>query len=167
MPGTGHDRVIMVFSHHTVATMENVLGVGRVDGTTVANLLLQYPNVVGWVNGHTHVNAVMPHARPAGTAVGGGFWEINTASHIDWPQQSRVVELVDNGDRTLSIFGTIVDHAAPATWSANPSTPLELAALARELGINDPQRDPETATKDGKRGTRTDRNVELVVRKPF
>ncbi len=167
VPGTGHDRVILVFSHHTVATMENVLGVGRVDGTTVANLLLQYPNVVGWVNGHTHVNAVLPHARPAGTAVGGGFWEVNTASHIDWPQQSRVLELVDNGDGTLSIFGTIVDHAAPATWSANPSTPLELAALARELGINDPQRDPETATKDGKRGTRADRNVELVVRTPF
>ena len=165
--GTGDDSVILIFSHHTVATMENVLGAGRVTGTTVANLLLRYPNVIGWVNGHTHVNNVLPHARPTGTAFGGGFWEINTAAHVDWPQQSRVVEVVDNGDRTLSIFGTIYDHAAATGWPANPTTPLELAALARELGINDPQRDPETATKDGKRGTLADRNVELVVAKPF
>ena len=167
---SGHgstDKIILIFSHHTVATMENVIGADRVNGTTVENLLLRYPNVVGWINGHTHVNNVLPHARPAGTAVGGGFWEINTASHIDWPQQSRIVEVVDNGDGTLSIFGTIFDHAAATGWPTNPTTPLELAALARELGINDPQRDAETATKDGKRGTLADRNVELVVAKPF
>jgi hypothetical protein len=85
--------------------------------------------------------------------VGGGFWEINTASHVDWPQQSRIVEVVDNGDRTLSIFGTILDHAAPTAWPVNPSAPLELAALSRELAANDPQRDAETAARDGKRGT--------------
>jgi metallophosphoesterase (TIGR03767 family) len=165
--GSGNDHVILIFSHHTVATMENVIGLDRVTGSTVEALLLRYPNVVGWINGHTHVNNVLPHARPTGTAVGGGFWEINTAAHIDWPQQSRVVEVVDNGDGTLSIFGTIYDHAASTGWPKNPTTPLELAALARELGINDPQRDPETATRDGKRGTLADRNVELVVAKPF
>jgi metallophosphoesterase (TIGR03767 family) len=163
----GTDKIIVIFSHHTVATMENTLGTGRVNGTTVASTLLQYPNVVAWVNGHTHVNSVTPHERPAGTAVGGGFWEINTASHVDWPQQSRLIEIVDNGDRTISIFGTIIDHAAPTAWSKNPTTPLELAALSRELAVNDPQRDPETATTDGKRGTVTDRNVELLLRKPF
>jgi metallophosphoesterase (TIGR03767 family) len=165
--GTGTDKIVLIFSHHTIATMENVLGANRVNGTTVRDLLLRYPNVLAWVNGHTHRNDVEPHARPAGYAVGGGFWEVNTASHVDWPQQSRVVELVDNGDGTLSIFGTIVDHAAGTSWPANPSTPLELAALARELAINDPQRDPETAVQDGKRGRAIDRNVELVVARPF
>jgi hypothetical protein len=99
--------------------------------------------------------------------VGGGFWEINTASHVDWPQQARIVEVVSNGDGTLSIFGTIVDHAAPTGWASNPSTPLELAALSRELAVNDPQRNAETATTDGKRGTLADRNVELLMRAPF
>jgi metallophosphoesterase (TIGR03767 family) len=165
--GGGADVPIMIFSHHTIATMENVLGVGRVNGTTVRDLLLRFPNVIAWVNGHTHRNDVQPHARPSGAAAGGGFWEINTASHVDWPQQSRIVELVDNGDGTLSIFGTIIDHAAPTAWPANPTTPLHLAALSRELAVNDPQRDAETATRDGKRGTVTDRNVELLVRKPF
>ncbi|MFL6118152.1 hypothetical protein [Actinophytocola sp.] len=67
---------------------------GRVDGAGVRDLLLRFPNVVLWVNGHTHRNTVIPH-RAAG---GGGFWEVNTAAHIDCPQQSRVLELVDNED---------------------------------------------------------------------
>jgi metallophosphoesterase (TIGR03767 family) len=165
--GTGTDQVIVIFSHHTVATMTNVNGGNRVLGTAVANLLLQFPNVVAWVNGHTHRNTVTPHARAGTAAVGGGFWEINTAAHIDWPQQARVVELVDNGDGTLSIFGTIVDHVAPTSWGTNPTSPLELAALSRELGINDWQRDAETSTEDGKRGAIGDRNVELLVKAPF
>ncbi len=165
--GSGTDRLIVIFSHHTVDTMNNPIGVDRVLGPAVADLLLQFPNVVLWVNGHTHRNTVLPYARAAGAVVGGGFWEVNTASHVDWPEQARVVELVDNGDGTLSIFATIIDHAAPESWPSSPTTPLALAALSRELGINDWQRDAETPAVDGKRGALGDRNVELLVRAPF
>jgi metallophosphoesterase (TIGR03767 family) len=165
--GGGDDRLIMIFSHHTIATMNNLIGLDRVSGTTVRDLLLRFPNVIAWVNGHTHRNQVVPHARTATVATGGGFWEINTAAHVDWPQQSRVVEVVDNGDGTLSVFGTIIDHAAPSAWPTNPSTPLELAALSRELAANDPQRPAATATTDGRRGNALDRNVELLLKKPF
>jgi metallophosphoesterase (TIGR03767 family) len=166
--GTGSDRYIVIFSHHTVGTMTNLLGTNRVDGTTVANLLLRYPNVVAWVNGHTHANQVIPHPRAASAAFAGGFWEINTASHVDWPQQCRIVELIDNGDgASLSIFGTIVDHAARAMPGPTPTTPVHLAAVSRQLGVNDWQRDAETSTTDGKRGTVDDRNVELLLPKPF
>ena len=66
--------------------------------------------VVGWLNGHTHLNQILAHRR-----AGGGFWEITTASCIDFPQQQQVVELVDNRDGTLSIFTTVLDHASPVT----------------------------------------------------
>ena len=166
-PGT--DKLIVIFSHHTIATMENVIGVNRVNGTTVQNLLLQYPNVIAWVNGHTHHNSVTPHARvaPAAATAPGGFWEVNTAAHIDWPSQSRIVEIVDNSNGTLSVFGTIFDHSAPPGWNPTLPNPIQLAALARELAVNDPQRQAETATTDGRRGMVTDRNVELLVPKPF
>jgi metallophosphoesterase (TIGR03767 family) len=165
---SGTDKLIVVFSHHTIATMTNPIGIDRVLGPEVQTLLLQFPNVVLWVNGHTHRNTITAHSRSGTAAVGGGFWEINTASHIDWPQQARVVELVDNGDATLSIFGTIVDHVAPPAWSLlTLGNPVGLASLARELAVNDWQRDAETATEDGKRGAISDRNVELVVRRPF
>ncbi|MDT4915734.1 MAG: hypothetical protein QOH89_434 [Pseudonocardiales bacterium] len=166
----GTDKLIMVFSHHTSTTMSNPLGVGRVMGPAVVALLLQYPNVIAWVNGHTHHNEVAPRPRvgAAATTAPGGFWEINTAAHIDWPCQSRIVEVVDNGNPTLSIFGTIIDDIAGTSWNGlTIQNPVGLAALARELAVNDPQRDAETAVRDGKRGTVTDRNVELLLPKPF
>jgi metallophosphoesterase (TIGR03767 family) len=173
---TGRDRLIVLFSHHTIATMTNPIVSddspgARVLGGQVLDLLLRFPNVILWVNGHTHVNSVVPHMRAAGARATGGFWEVNTASHIDFPQQARIVELADNRDGTLSVFGTIVDSAAPLSWPAKPTSPSELAALSRELAVNDWQERPATkaapGTPDGRRGLVEDRNVELVVPSPF
>ncbi|TDV56318.1 TIGR03767 family metallophosphoesterase [Actinophytocola oryzae] len=159
------NRLFVIFSHHTVGSMDNVVGEpGRVDGAGVRDLLLRFPNVVLWVNGHTHRNTVIPHRA----AAGGGFWEVNTAAHIDWPQQSRVLELVDNADGTLSIFATIVDMDAPANPGRRLDSPTALAALARELAGNDWQsRERPVPGEDGRRGSVSDRNVELLVPTPF
>ena len=157
------DKYVVLFSHHTIGTMTNVpAGSGRIGGAEVRDLLLRYPNVILWVNGHTHRNEVIPHARVAGAAVGGGFWELNTAAHIDWPEQSRIVELVDNRDGTLSVFGTIVDHAGPVSVPRRRLGVLGMASLSRELSANDWQ-----DRTDIRRGTLEDRNVELVVPAPF
>jgi metallophosphoesterase (TIGR03767 family) len=173
--GKGPDRVIVLFSHHTIGTMTNpfVTGVDeqgppRVLGDEVEALLLRYPNVVLWVNGHTHVNKVVAHKRPSGSRFAGGFWELNTASHVDWPEQARLVEIADNRDGTLSVFGTIVDSAAPLLHRHRTDTALHLASLSRELAANDWQeRGGVSADTDGRRGARQDRNVELLVAVPF
>jgi metallophosphoesterase (TIGR03767 family) len=173
-PAGGKDHLIVLFSHHTIATMDNPLTGAkapgrRVLGDEVEQLLLRYPNVVAWINGHTHVNHVIPHRRPAGWSVPGGFWEINTASHIDFPQQARIVELADNHDGTLSIFGTIIDSLAPLR-GRRTGNPAELAGLARELAANDWQErvsGQDAQGHDGRRGAASDRNVELLVHAPF
>jgi len=166
------NRLIVLFSHHTIATMDNPIRADddpreRILGSQVLELLLRYPNVVLWVNGHTHVNSVTPHVREGG----GGFWEVNTASHIDFPQQARIVELADNHDGTISVFGTIVDSAAPLAVPGSLDTPQALAALSRELSVNDWQERvaaPGAAGRpDGRRGKVEDRNVELLLRAPF
>jgi metallophosphoesterase (TIGR03767 family) len=167
VPGGGADRLFVIFSHHTIGTMDNLAGVGRIGGAQVSELLLRFPNVVLWVNGHTHRNTVTAYPRAGGAVVPGGFWEVNTAAHIDWPQQARVVELVDNRDGTLSVFGTLVDHAGPMSPGSSPTGPLALASLSRELGANDWQDVAYTATVDGRRGSLEDRNVELVIPAPF
>ena len=92
-------------------------------------------------DGHTHHDGVISHRRP-GTST--GFWEVNTASHVDWPQQSRLIDVMDNGSGTLSIFGTILDTAAPITppkagTSAAGMTDAQLASVSRVLAANDPQ----------------------------
>jgi metallophosphoesterase (TIGR03767 family) len=156
-------KAVMVFSHHTSESMTNpFVGTGgdphpRVLGDEVTGHLLGQQRVIAWVNGHTHRNSIKAHARADGP---GGFWEINTAAHIDYPQQSRLVEVADNGDHTLSIFTTILDHAGPADHGGDLSSTVSLAGLSRELSVNDPQAALEAT------GTAADRNTELLVSKP-
>ncbi len=157
------DRLVMVFSHHTSDTMSNpLIGTGgdltpRVLGDAVLAELLAHESVIAWVNGHTHKNQVW--ARPR--AGGGGLWEINTASHIDWPSQARIIEVTDNKDGTISLFTTIVDHIGRTSQVAGTANPVQLAALARELSANDWHN-----SGDGYRGTPQARNVELVLPAP-
>ena len=156
-------KLVMVFSHHTSGTMDNTLiatggDIGfRVNGAQVLERLLSHSQVIAWINGHTHRNAVTAHLRPGG----GGLWEINTAAHIDWPQQSRLIELTDNQDGTISIFTTMVDHAGPISYAGDLSTTTGLASLGRELAANDPQN-----RTDSGRGQISDRNLELLIAKP-
>ena len=163
--GPGRDRLVVVFSHHTIETMTNrIVFVDdpqpRVLGPQVRDLLLQFPNVIAWVNGHTHRNRITPYARPDGS---GGFWQVNTAAHIDFPCQSRLLEVVDNRDGTLSIFATLLDAAAPLSYGGRLDSPTALASLARELSANDPQ----DGRSDASRGGLEDRTVELLVKAPF
>lgn len=156
-------KVALLFSHHTSQSLENPITFVddpqlRVLGAQILDALLVAPALVLWVDGHTHRNEVRAHLRPGG----GGFWEISTASHVDWPAQARVLELLDNRDGTLSVFGTIVDAAAPLAYAGRLDSPQALASLARELAANDWQ-----GRGDGRRGAVEDRNVELVVAAPF
>ncbi|MFP5219674.1 MAG: TIGR03767 family metallophosphoesterase [Actinomycetes bacterium] len=168
--GPGRDRLVVVFSHHSIDSMSNSIPVGsddpgewgpRVLGDDVEALLLEFPNVVLWVNGHTHRNQVFARTRPSG----GGFWEVNTAAHIDFPCQARLMEILDNRDGTLSIFSTVVDADVPLLGPArvgDATTVAELGALARELAANDWQ-----GGQESRQGAVEDRNVELLVAAPF
>jgi len=155
------DRPTMVVSHHTSRSMIGNLQTADADaqmlGPELVQLLLRHPHVLLWVNGHTHRNSVTPHAA----ASLGGFWEVTTASHIDWPQQVRAIEIADNRDGTLSVFGTMVDSAAPPTWDQSLDNSIALAALSRELAANDAGGQAESH-----RGSRPDRNVELLLPTP-
>jgi metallophosphoesterase (TIGR03767 family) len=156
-------RLSVLFSHHPLHTLTNDSGPERrILAAEVEELLLRFPNVVLWVNGHTHVNKVSAHRRHDGS----GFWQVTTASHIDWPQQARLIEVRDNRDGTLSIITTIIDHAGPLDWDGGRD-PVSLAGLSRELSANHWQaRDrPDRDTVGA--GTPADRNLELLVPHPF
>jgi metallophosphoesterase (TIGR03767 family) len=132
-------------------------------GADLQALLVAHPNVVAYVAGHTHENRITAFKRSGG----GGFWGIETTSEIDWPIQSRLLELMDNRDGTLSIFGTLIDHGATLATPAPGSPaaafgPGALAAIGRELAYNDPQ----VGIEDGAEGAPRDRNVELLVADP-
>ncbi len=161
-------RPIVLFSHHPLETLVNDTrppGAGRrVLAGELRERLLAHPCVVAWLNGHTHVHAVTAVTGPGGA----GFWQITTASHIDWPQQARIVEFLAT-PAGLVIGCTVIDSAGPAGYPAEASAgdqsdPLALAALARELAANDWQlRHLVTADGGAGAGLAPDRNVLLPV----
>ena len=136
-------------------------------GEDLQALLSGHANVVAYVAGHTHENEILACGSADGCPAGGNWWEINTsAAPADWPQQSRLIEIMDNRDGTLSLFGTLTDQGGPlavppdgadASGFGNP----ELASISRAVGFNDPQ------GGDGKgEGEPQDQNVELLVDDP-
>jgi metallophosphoesterase (TIGR03767 family) len=157
------NRLALVCSHHNSLTLENgatpVWGGQRlVHAEEFVEMLQRYPVMVAWLNGHTHVNTITPHLRDSG----GGFWEITTASCVDFPQQQQLVELVDNRDGTMSIFVTALDHAAAPTWTPGDLSQTGLASLSRELSANAWLSNPPRLA-----GSPLDRNVELLLPAPF
>ncbi|MFJ2237056.1 TIGR03767 family metallophosphoesterase [Streptomyces sp. NPDC087859] len=155
------DSYAVVFSHHTSKSMDNTRpdparpGERRHTGAEVVTLLGRHRNVLAWVNGHIHRNEITPHAVGNGRS----FWEISTASHVDYPQLARVVELVDNKDGTISLFTTCVESSAPHRTDFADLSQTGLSALYRELSYNAPGGRTDLA------GTTGDRNTELVLKK--
>jgi uncharacterized repeat protein (TIGR01451 family) len=128
---------------------------------TLSELLTRFPHVISYVAGHTHENRIQPFTRPGG----GVWWGIETSATADWPVQHRAIEVMDNLDGTLSIFGTTLDAAAdaqvPAPGSAQAFNEEMLASIGREFAYNDPQ-----AGLGSGEGTAADQNVELLVQDP-
>jgi len=162
---TSHDdRLVIVFSHHGTGTLDNRRGSHEgpdgepMLGAGLVALLHRFPNVVLWLNGHTHTNTIRPRPDPADPAR--GFWEVTTCAVVDWPCQTRVIELVDHSEY-LSIVTTMVDHDTPTAPPRSPQTQDDLAALHRELAANVPLDITAMA------GTPGDRNTELRVVPPF
>lgn len=191
----GRNKLIVIGSHHTLRTMNNPtpdeaagvcddpmiagcdsdprkstpLHFGTKGKQSIKDLVLQYPNVVAMINGHTHRNSLHAYKRAGSGKTGGGFWQINTASSIDWPLQSRTLEFMDNNDGTLSIFGTILNAKAPIAAPdsvANAETLADdvLVSIARRVSANDPQTDD--LLPGGGDGTPGDRNAEMLLPDP-
>jgi hypothetical protein len=90
---------------------------------------------------------------------------IRTSAEADWPHQDRLIEVMDNRDGTLSLFGTLLDNAAPVQAPPGGTSAAglgvdQLASIARTLGYNDPD------NAGGGEGEADDHNVELLIADP-
>jgi len=151
-------RPVVITSHHTLDTLGNKRRAGGsryIDADELLEVVHGAGNVVLWLNGHIHANVVRPRPDPRG---GGGFWEVTTGSLVDWPCQSRLVELFVAGEGLLAVACTMIDHDGLAD-PGNAVEPEELAGLHRQLAGNA----PVGGFKGGREGTPLDRNVILPV----
>ena len=166
------DKLIVVASHHTSAAMNNPFPdpetqSERFRGPQLEELLHRFPNVVLHVAGHGLEHRLTPKPDPLGGS--GDYWEVSTGSPLDFPMQSRVLEIVDNSDGTISLFSTVYDTAPPINpGDASDPTPNDglnqalLAGVARQVGMRDAQ-----LNADASGLAASDRNAELLLAAPF
>ena len=166
------DRFIVVVSHHPSDEMNNPFPdpetkEERFRGPQLEELLHRFANVVLHVAGHNLQHRLTPKPDPGHRSA--GYWEVTTGSPLDYPMQSRLLEIVDNNDGTISIFSTVYDGAAPVNpGDAQDPTPDDgvnerlLASVARQVGMRDPQRNAQAAGLAA-----SDRNAELLLIAPF
>jgi metallophosphoesterase (TIGR03768 family) len=81
--------------------------------------LHEYPNLIMWIAGHRHLNVVK--AFPDIATPENGFWQVETSSLRDFPQQFRTFQIVLNQDYTVSVITTDVDPAVKAGSPADKS----------------------------------------------
>ena len=99
--------------------------------------LHNYSNLILWISGHRHLNTVTPQREPPGTGPEFGFWEVETPSLRDHPQEFRTYQIVRNDNNTVSIFITDVDPAVQGTGSpAEKSRGYALGAARISAGLS-------------------------------
>jgi len=119
---------LMIIAAHIPLTL---IGYHANSPITTGNLiskLQEYPNLLLWISGHVHRNLVTPIKSTNPNRPELGFWQVETSSLRDFPQQFRLFEIVLNSDKTISIFTTNVDPAVKADSLAEKSRSYIIAS---------------------------------------
>ncbi len=116
-----------------------------VGGSEVQAVLDDAERVIATLAGHTHRNRVLPRATRAG-----GYWQIQTASLIDYPQQARALRVLETAGGGVAIQTWMLDHVSAGS----------LGSISRELSYLDAQ----GGRPAGFAGENGDRNVVLYRR---
>jgi Calcineurin-like phosphoesterase len=128
------ERWVIAVSHQPLAGAEG--------GERLLAVLDRHPRVLAAVAGHTHRNRI--EARPTSA---GGYWLIETASLIDYPQQARALRLVSTAGGGVAIQTWMLDHVVGG----------DLGTISRQLAYLDAQGGRPRSFPGG----RLDRNVTL------
>ena len=135
------------------------------NGCTISELvdvLRDTPNLLMWIAGHRHFNTVKAVTSDDASKPERGFWQVETSSLRDFPQQFRNFEIFFNDDDTISIdainVNTAVKEGTPAEISRKyaiatqqivqndmlPNFPnITENALLTDLPSMDPSRDQD------------------------
>ncbi|MDD2338588.1 MAG: TIGR03768 family metallophosphoesterase [Geobacteraceae bacterium] len=108
-----------------------------VDDESLLRVLQEYPNLIMWISGHRHMNTVTPQIHPHDQTL--SFWEVETSSLRDFPQQFRTFRIYRNSNNTISIVITNVDPAVSANSPAATSrgNAIATARITAAVTIDD------------------------------
>ncbi|MGH8452932.1 MAG: hypothetical protein ACRESW_00120, partial [Nevskiales bacterium] len=192
-------QLVLVFSHHPDLTFAEYGTFAPflpsepafVSAATLDAELASYPNLVAWVAGHTHRHRIRAFkvengkghiaGRPedevfdvgckeAPASRCSGFWQIETASLIDFPQEQRLLEILDNANGTGTIRARVLQHDIENAKRLAERDDLCQFYLSDPAAVQQAISDADISAICKQGGTRdgepTDRNVDLMFRMP-
>lgn len=138
-------RLAVLASHHGPTSLVNTRGDDprRQGASPFLGMVERHPSVVLWLTGHRHIHRITPWPGRSG-----GFWEITTASIIDWPTEHRRIDVRRHPGGQVEIVTTVHSHDAAVG---------SLAWWHRELALRfsgSQVRGTTMAGTDGDRATR-------------
>jgi len=184
-------QLVFVFSHHPDLTFAEYgmfapLVPIEVTAAQLNAELASWPNLIAWIAGHTHVHRIRAFKVENGQGSNGvveapvechgpgpctGFWQIETASLIDTPQEQRLLEVFDNGNGSGTIRAPVLTHTLEtpkALAERDDRCALYLSdPAAAAAGVSEANLGALCAQGGLRVGQATDRNVELMFRIPF
>jgi len=129
------DNQLMIIAAHVPINVElasSAMGWSAASAVTLNDLIAElqnHPNLIMWLSGHRHINAVKAFISPDPDHPEYGFWQVETASLREFPQEFRTFEVDLNRDYSISVFATDVDPAAQEGSLPAQSRKLSVGAL--------------------------------------
>jgi len=154
--GQDNDQLMIIAAHVPIAVVKygdetewwlgaagdaSTTTTNAVDLTGLVSTLQNTPNLLMWIAGHRHLNTVKAFMPPAGGTPDQGFWQVETSSLRDLPQQFRTFEIYLNSDYTVSIVTVNVDPAVADGTPAATSRKMSVATqqiVQGDLRLNNP-----------------------------
>jgi len=112
--GQAADKLMIISAHVPIGVCQGT-AMGWLPATGYSsedNLIAQlkaFPNLILWVSGHRHLNNVTAFPSTDTTHPENSFWEVETKSLREFPEQFRTFDILRNSDNTISIITTNVD----------------------------------------------------------
>jgi hypothetical protein len=112
--GQEQGQLMIISAHIPIGVCENTPmdwnpAAGYESEKNLIEQLKSFPNLILWISGHRHLNNItaFPSTDPARPE--NSFWEVETKSLREFPEQFRTFDIVRNSDNTISIFTVNVD----------------------------------------------------------
>ena len=150
--GDADGQLMIIAAHIPIGVQDNGSNLewwtdpqNAVNQTDLIAELESHPNLLLWISGHRHYNTVKAFVSTDSGHPENGFWQVETSSLRDYPQQFRTFEIYLNSDYTISIVTTDVDPAVKEGTPAAKSRHYAVAAqqiVGNDLGPNRPGADP-------------------------
>jgi metallophosphoesterase (TIGR03768 family) len=132
--GQAQDQLMIIAAHIPIELIDMPNTTNSViSSTNLLAILNTHPNLLLWVTGHMHRNYIRPQPSPDTNSPEYGFWEVETPSLRDFPQEFRTFEILRNTDNSISILVTDIDPEAIPGSQADISRGYAVAA-ARLFG---------------------------------